>query len=279
MGEKTKYWVPGRRPDRRNRKKEKAEIRKQEQNEWSAIKRSARIINANFHKGDLLIGLDYSSAGMKRLEAYIEKSDFQLGLKCEDNPEAAYREQRWLAAERELKLCIRRVKRELGPLGGKLKVFAVTSDMDSDTGEQVRVHHHLIVPAFAKEQFIEKWKEIGSVDFEQLSAQKDYLPLAEYMMKQVRRVPDRKKYFVTRNMIRPVPVDRIAVSGAELRPPKGDVLLFRSAYRPGQAQYIRYALTSKEAPVSEGLDESPCPALSRRDDPKCENKPESGGRF
>ena len=59
---------------------------------------------------------------------------------------------------------------------------------------------------------------------------------------QVRRVPDHKKYISSRNLLRVEPKDRIAMSEAEVRVPKGGVLLFREAYHPGLSQYIRYIL-------------------------------------
>ena len=61
-------------------------------------------------------------------------------------------------------------------------------------------------------------------------------------IRQVRRVPDHKKYISSRNLVRVQPKDRIAMSEAEVRVPKGGVLLFREAYHPGLSQYIRYIL-------------------------------------
>ena len=57
------------------------------------------------------------------------------------------------AADHELQLVIRRVKRELDKAGVSLRYVAVTSDMDGDTGETVRVHHHLVVDRAARDAF------------------------------------------------------------------------------------------------------------------------------
>ena len=73
VGEKTKYFVLGDRT-RRNRRKEESSIKKQEQNEYSAKKRLARLINANFTHGDILLGLDYSDASYKKLERSARKA-------------------------------------------------------------------------------------------------------------------------------------------------------------------------------------------------------------
>ncbi len=240
IGEKTKFWVQGTRPSSRSKRKERAEIKKQEQNEYSAQKQLARLINANFTQGDLLLGLDYSPAGMDRLEKYIAEHPFQTDG-CED-PEAERMEQIRQAAEREMRLALRRVKRELAKEGVALRYIAITSDMDGDTGEAVRVHHHLIVPAEAKAAFVEKWKDLGSVNWSPMSAQADYTPIAEYFIRQVRRVPDAKKYISSRNLVRPQPKDRVVLSDAEVRVPKGGQLLHRNEFKPGRPQYIRYVL-------------------------------------
>ena len=253
VGEKTKFWVQGARPSSRSKRKEKSEIKKQEQNEYSAVKQVARIFNANFHQGDLLMGLDYSPAGMARLEAYIAKHPFPIPES--DDAAAFHMEQLREAARREMKLCLRRVQRELAKSGIALKYIAITSDMDGDTGEAVRVHHHLVVNKEAQGAFVKKWAELGGVDWSPLSKQADYTPVAEYLLRQVRRVPDAKKYVSSRNLVRPQPKDRVVISDAEIRVPKGGKLLFRSEFKPGRPQYIRYIIpeSKRKAPPGDGI--------------------------
>lgn len=239
VGEKTKFWVQGTRQSR-NQRKEKSQIKKQEQNEYSAQKQMARLINANFHPGDLLLGLDYSAAGMDRLEGYIAEHPFEI--EETGDAEADHMQQIRYAADREMRLCLRRVKRELQKTGVALKYIAITSDMDGDTGEAVRVHHHIVVNEEAREAFLQKWAELGGVNWSPLSRQYDYTPIADYLLKQVRRVPDEKKYVSSRNLIRPQPRDRAVYSDAEVRVPRGGKLLFRNEFKPGRPQYIRYVL-------------------------------------
>lgn len=238
VGEKTKYWIPGKRPDRSSRRA-KTEIKKQEQNEYSATKRMARLLNANYTGGDWLLGLDYSDEGMARLLAWARGQ----GMDVDHGDEAERAEILRRAAEHALSLAVRRVKRLMGE-AVEVKVVAITSDMDGDTGELVRIHHHLVVPRACRDAFVQKWQGDGwgGVNWKELSDQHDYTPIAEYLANQVRRVPDAKKYYSTRNLIRPQPKDRIAVTSGELRLPKACELLHRSEYKPGRPQYIRYVL-------------------------------------
>ena len=240
VGEKTKFWVPGKRPGGKSRKNEKAQIRKQEQNEYSSLKQAARILNANFTKRDVLLGLDYSGKGMEKLEKWIAKK----GIILEELDEAERLQIYWDAADHELTNCLRRAKAQAKKLGVELKAFYITSDMDPRTGETVRVHHHLVINREAVPAFEQAWKNLGSVDWETLwSYQEDRFDLAEYLLKQVRRIPDAKKYKTTRNLIRVKPKDRIVLSDAELRVPRHAKLVYRQEFsKPGQPQYIRYVL-------------------------------------
>lgn len=243
VGEKTKFWIPEQRPTKSERRL-RSNIKKQEQNEASTVKGLARIINANFTAGDVLLGLDYSKAGMKRLE--IRARAFGADRYDKEAWPEAIRQ----AAEHEVRLVLRRVKRELG----SVKYIAITSDMDGDTGEVVRVHHHLIVSGDCLDSFRKKWKEVGGVSWSHLGHQDDYMPIAEYLMRQVRHVPDAKKYISSRNLIRPQPKDRIVISGAELRVPRGGRILYRNEYRPGMPQYIRYVLPAAEQRRREAME-------------------------
>lgn len=241
IGEKTKYWVPGAKPSRSERRRQ-TEIKKQEQNEYSALKNMARVMNVNYGGGDDLIGLDYSDEGLARLIDWLIQQGVPYWTMDETEQMDALRE----AAERELRNCLRRVKRELAKEGKvELTYIAITSDMDGDTGELVRIHHHLMVPAGCREAFLKRWGQ-GGVDWVALEDQPDYTPVAEYFLRQVRKVPDAKKYMTSRNLIRPEPKDRIALTDCEVRPPKGAALLHRSEFKPGRPQYIRYILPAEK---------------------------------
>lgn len=243
VGEKTKYFVLGDRT-RRNRRKEESSIKKQEQNEYSTKKRLARLINANFTHGDILLGLDYSDASYKKLERSARKAAPDYDSLPEEDQLRCIRE----AAAQEMVNYLRRVKRALEKEGraDELKYIAITSDMDGDTKETVRVHHHLIVPASCEHIIRMKWGH-GGTYCKPLSKQEDYMPIAEYLIAQVRGTLNAKKFVSSRNLIRPQPKDRVAVSDAEIRVPRNCKLIQRAEYRRGAPQYIRYILPEKKA--------------------------------
>ena len=243
VGEKTKYFVLGDRK-RRNRRKEESSIKKQEQNEYSTKKRLARLINENFTHGDILLGLDYSDASYKKLERSARKAAPDYDSLPEVDQLRCIRE----AAAQEMVNYLRRVKRALEKEGraDELKYIAITSDMDGDTKETVRVHHHLIVPASCEHIVRMKWGH-GGTYCKPLSKQEDYLPIAEYLIAQERGTLNAKKFVSSRNLIRPQPKDRIAVSDAEIRVPRNCKLIQRAEYKRGAPQYIRYILPEKKA--------------------------------
>lgn len=242
IGEKTKFWVQGERPNGKSRRKEKQDIRKQEQNEYSALKRMARLANANFREGDLILGLDYSDAGIQKITSWAKQKYQDFNDLSEGEQQDLIMEAAWHEAE----LCLRRVAREMKKDGTELRYILVTSDMDGDTGEQKRVHHHLLVEAGCQQVFVKKWEKLGKVNWKKISKQADYTPIAEYFLRQVRRIPDAKKFRSSRNLVRPQPKDRAVMTDAELRVPKGGKLLFRQEYKSWgsayQPQYIRYII-------------------------------------
>lgn len=237
VGESIKYWIPGEKPSRSQRRI-KSDITKQKTNEANCERSFARLIHGNFKKGiDQLVGLDYSQEGYKKMLAGRVKN--LEGLSEVDRIVAL--------AQHQAKLWLQRVRRECNKQGIPFRYLMVTSDMDGKTGEAVRVHHHVIVNVEALSICKEKWT-LGGVDYESLWDQEDQTDLAEYLMKQVRRLPDAKKYTPSRNLNRPQPKDRIAINGSELHLPKGATLLYRSPYKPGMAQYIRYVLPGVNEP-------------------------------
>lgn len=225
VGEKIKYWVPGKKPSK-SQKQIKSDVKKQQSNEASAEKRVARLIHENFTPFDVLITLQYDSDGMRKLTEGIDA----------DDPNELYH-----AAHHQMRLWLRRTLRACKSAGACLKYIGVTSDMDGKTGEAVRVHHHVIVNGAAAAIAMSKWN-LGGTHKEALFDVVDQTSLAAYLLRQARRLPDEKKYIPSRNLHVPQPQDRIARNEAELNVPRGGQLLHRSEYKPGMPQYIRYIL-------------------------------------
>lgn len=219
--EKTKYWLPGQKPTRSN-KRLKTEIKKQEQNAKQSERILARVLNANFQEG-VLLGLDYDDENYNKIFGALET-----------------REEILEEAEHQAQLCLRRVRREADKLGIDVKAVIVTSDMDGETGELKRVHHHVVLNHEAVFLFQKKWRKSKRVDYKFLNSEKDRTALAHYLMAQVYKRENAKAYTCTRNLVHPEGKDRIAISSARMTVPKGAVLLFASEYALGINQYIRY---------------------------------------
>ena len=142
-------------------------------------------------------------------------------------------------AEHQCKLWLRRIARKAG---GKLKYLGVSSDMDGQTGELVRAHCHVVLdaPGVSWDALREAW-HLGWIDIRQLRKQRDYTPVAVYLMRQVQRLPEKKKYFVSRGMEQPEVLERIVPYEGEIRVQPGATVLERSAYDPDNvSQYVRY---------------------------------------
>ena len=225
IGEKIKYWVSGSKPSG-SRRRVRADVNRLEKNEKQSEKNLARILNTNFGKGGVLVGLDYSD------EAYDK-----IFKGCKNQEEVIER------AKHQASLCLRRVQREAKKNDIEVKAVVVTADLDGETKEEVRVHHHIVVNSEAAELFGSKWKHGQSVDYEYLySDQKDRTALAHYLMSQISHIPGGKAYITTRNLEKAKCVDRIAKNSAEIALPRKSELIYRSAHARGLSQYLRYRM-------------------------------------
>lgn len=275
--ERTRFPVGDKARPRSSRKKGNTSYRKQEANFNSSLRKLARILNCNYtHENGLLITLDYDPAGLgalcRKAKLTEKQTEWAMGPKVgaigewkaakkgkqavgidpyedaelEDGC-AKLRE----AAEKQMNLWLRRIKRK----AGDLKYIAVTSDIDGDTGEAVRIHHHLVIAAegLSWDLLQQQWK-LGSVDIRRLRGQKDYTPVAVYLLRQVRRQPDAKKYAVSRGMLLPVITEREVLGNPEIRVPAGASVLERAEYNEETVvQYVRY-VQKKRRPRSRAED-------------------------
>lgn len=228
--ELSSVWVGANTRPRKNRRKGSTSAQKQDENERDCVKRLARIFNCNYAHGDLLLTPKYDAAGWARLEQWA-------GEHREENE--SWEDALIRAAEREGRLYLERIKRMLEAKGVECRYVLFTSDMDGETGEAVRVHHHLVIQRVGFEAAAEKWG-LGTVDYQILRDQDDYTPLAEYLCRQVRRRPNAKKWSCSRNMKKPVVSTRWAKPGEELRPDAKAILVDRNQWELGKPQYIRF---------------------------------------
>lgn len=224
---------------RRNKRKGTTTAEKREENDRSCARRLGRSINCNFTYGDVLLTPKYSPEGIAQLEAWAGEHR-QEGESWEDTMIRA--------AEHEADKYLRRIARMFQKMGVLFKYILITSDMDGDSGDTVRIHHHLMIPRLEWEKARDLWS-LGWVDFQYLKKQDDYTPLAVYLCRQVRRRPDAKKYRTSRNLKKPVVNERWAKGGEELKPDKGATLMERGPYEPGKPQYIRFVKKEKPEKV------------------------------
>ena len=207
---------------------------KRDENARQAVRVAARILNCNYVQEDKLLTLTYAD---EEYEALF------VGLDPDEVIEKA---------KSVLSSVLEKVRRNLRNSGGQgsgrptgkdqVRTFAVTADMDGETGEMVRVHHHVVVTAAAAKQLEEKWK-YGLVHTENLYRQDDYTPLAAYLLGQVRHREGKKSYCCSRNMIKPKVEEQVLeeVPDNEIRVQPGARVLDRTPYREGTlSQYVRY---------------------------------------
>lgn len=253
IGETYKFWMPGTKPDRVTRQMNR-DAKKTAQNKQTATRVCGRVLNGSFMEGDVLITLDISEAQMEKMRRML-----QPGITPEEERDALLR-----MGPHERELFIKRLKRAMKKAGldaSALKYWGVTSDQDWDEVQKqyvpARLHHHIIVSMEAMPLVKAAWGGRGGIDIKPLSAQPDYTPIAAYLLGQVRSIHNMDKYTSSRNLQRDFAEPaRVAVGPAEIRPPKGAVLLDRGQYSPGMPQYIRYILPGQydEADAEVGED-------------------------
>lgn len=265
--ERTQYAVGNNATARGKKKKGNTSFRKQEANFNGAIRKGARILNCNFAaEGGYFIGLDYGPAGMRKVlaKAGVTEDDYltMVGTISEESEPQVEEIMRKVhdAAEHELRLWLRRVRRSFGDV----KIFGVTAEIDGDTGEVKRVHHHVCLQLAEKADRMEimtavqkLWKH-GTADVRTLRAMPDYTPVAVYMLRQVIHRKDENKYIVSRGMEQPEITEREVSGGNEIRVPPGANVLERVNYSEDSfAQYVRYIPKKRERRRRDAIPEIP----------------------
>ena len=209
---------------------------KRDENARQAVRVAARILNCNYCQQDELLTLTYSDEEHDRLFAGLDPDEILE------------------KAKKVLSAALEKVRKERksggqgsgrptdASRGADMRTFAVTADMDGETGELVRVHHHVVVNAAAAQAIADRWSH-GIVHTENLYKQDDYTPLAAYLLGQVRHREGKKKYSCSRNMVKPKVEEQVLAEAPdnEIRVQPGAKVLDRSPYREGTlSQYVRY---------------------------------------
>ena len=156
------------------------------------IRKVARLLNANYTCADHYVTLTYSDEALARL-----KQGMSAGLS--DDAQAAYIYEQ---ACKELEKFIRRCRYACKAAGVELHFVGVTSDRDHLNTVDRRIHHHLVVNGEAIEIVKQAWRN-GYVGAPHLYKQKDYKPLAIYMIRQARRIKGKACYKASRNLKQP----------------------------------------------------------------------------
>ena len=172
--ERRKSYV-GRKPSRRGaRIKGNSGEKKQENNRQQAVLALARLLNCNYTHGDALLTLTFIDEALERCGGTFE------------------------GAVKEAKNFLDRIARRMKKHGDILKWVLVPSEVDGETGETVRLHCHIVINSAGLrmedrtftlygEPLDDTWGR-GTVDVQLLRDQKDYYPLALYLIRQARNI-------------------------------------------------------------------------------------------
>ena len=150
-------------------------------NRQYAILQLARQINCNMAPGDLWLTAKFDPAGLEAIGGTYE------GAKK--------------AGKRFLDRMVYRLKKQ----GITCKWFLVPSVMDGETGEAARPHVHILITGGGFQlrdkalciggELVDDIWGLGTVDVQFLRHQRDYYPLAAYIVKQARGVDTAFKCF------------------------------------------------------------------------------------
>ena len=166
----------------------KTSLRKILANEREAVKNLARLINCNFGPGDMWITLTYSEDRLPR--------------DMED-------------AEKQFAVFLRKLRALCRKETGKNPIYiASPSQHDPRTGEKVRLHYHVVMPAVAYESLIKLWPK-EDVTYRRLDGRGDYTGIARYICSNAVREPGKKRWSSSRGLKKPIYTEPVPVKSGE----------------------------------------------------------------
>lgn len=196
----------------------------------NAERQCARMLNNNFSTDDYHIVLEYTD---EMLAILLERALKSGIMSIEDAL--------WLEAKKEFENWVRRVQRKLKGMA-EFRYLGITSDLNGETMEPARLHHHVVINKEALDACKGKWRGFV-LDDELYTVYNDFSALASYLIRQVRYIKDQKRYVPSRNLEPPKmtkPMELTRYGDCEMKIPKGCIKLYRSEYTKGANQYIRY---------------------------------------
>lgn len=217
--EKSVFWK-NKEQVKRCKKLNKSVESKIDSNKNSCIKKLAREINSNFHYKDTWLMLDHRD------------KDISLD-----------------GAKKLLIKFIRNIKNGYKKLNGRdLKYIYITSDKKSDSDDKARVHHHIIMDRVGLD-LIEKYWEEGDIGYNNLRNQRDYTPLAAYIIKNSRFVEKQRKWVPSKNLVKPIEYVEEVRRKKEIPVPNGCSVNERVTYSQdstGRSEYLRYEIIEED---------------------------------
>lgn len=189
---------------RATRKMGNTSTKHKDRNGKEALRQLVRKLNCNFHPGDFFLTLKYDHDGIERVHNNTKE------------------------AEKQAKLFIQRLARVYKKMGITLRWIEQTSFIDGDTGEVVRIHHHILVTGAAfKYQENGTWtvggktlNEIwgfGTVDWQPIRDEDNHNGIAIYMYRQAHAEANEKRWTCSRNMIEPEIHDHLLASAEAVK--------------------------------------------------------------
>lgn len=207
---------------RRGTKAKKSSIEKIKRNETDAIKKLTRVLNCNFRMGDLWLTLTFPG-------------------KEEIN---------WETAQTAFDRFLRKLRESYRKEQGANIKFVYSQGRKDEDGNDARPHFHLVMPAADYELVCALWPQ-EAVTYRRLDGRKDHVKIAEYMIRNAKGVPGKKKYHTSRGLEKPVYTEPVPVYiNSKIELPKDAIICEQHKTRDYESgftsEYVRYIRPEKE---------------------------------
>lgn len=232
---KTKFPVRHSEGAERNKERRRREIQRADKNARESAVVLGQELNDNYVVGeDVHLALSLSDDALRKIIRLAGSDDRDAVLLKLDNYTA-----RQIVNKVLLPMC-----REAGV---PAVYHWIVSDRNGKTGEMERPHIHMVAKKEVAAMMVEAWKRKGMGDIIRERVlyshhHGDLQELADYLIAQTRAFRNKNRYHPSRASSRPERgAARPSSNGAaDLKVPKGCVKIFRSEFRAGAPQMLRY---------------------------------------